>query len=137
MRTRTVGSLCAFSFNDLRAGGQTLQPISGIIANEKTTKIGFGGFNVGVRSGRSLRRALPGLLLLLLLDSAGCGGKSHARRGHAAVEATPAPVPTPDNTPIDVLRTPSGMVLKLEEPTPVPGKETMPGLSTAPAKVTP
>lgn len=85
------------------------------------------------RPGRAPFRALPALLLFL--PAAGCGRKPHAP-GHAAAQAAPAPPPTPDNTPIEALRTPSGMVLKLEEPTPVPGKEATPGPSTStPTKI--
>ena len=52
--------------------------------------------------------------------AAGCGSKSH-KSGHAAENATPAPAPpTPDTTPIESLRTPAGMVLKLDAPTPTP-----------------
>jgi hypothetical protein len=75
------------------------------------------------RPGGAPFRALPALLLFL--PAAGCGRKSHAPR-HEAVAAAPAPAPTPDNTPIEALRTPAGMVLKRDEPTPVPGKEATP-----------
>jgi hypothetical protein len=52
--------------------------------------------------------------------AAGCGSKTH-EGGHRAESATPAPAPpTPDSTPIEVLRTPAGMVLKLDAPTPTP-----------------
>jgi hypothetical protein len=50
---------------------------------------------------------------------AGCG--SQTREGHHAEKAAPAPAsPTPDTTPIEALRTPAGMVLKLDAPTPTP-----------------
>jgi hypothetical protein len=57
---------------------------------------------------------------VLLVVEAGCGSK--AQEGHHAAEkATPAPAsPTPDTTPIEALRTPAGMVLKLDAPTPTP-----------------
>ena len=52
--------------------------------------------------------------------AAGCGSKSH-EKGHAAEIATPAPAPpTPDTTPIESLRTPAGMVIRLDAPTPTP-----------------
>ena len=86
------------------------------------------------RPGRARFRALPALLLFL--PAAGCGRKPHAPR-HAAAQATPAPAPTPDNTPIEALRTPSGMVLKLDEPTPVPGKEATPVPSASTPTKTP
>ena len=56
----------------------------------------------------------------LCVLTAGCGSKSH-ESGHGAEIATPAPAPpTPDTTPIEALRTPAGMVLKLDAPTPTP-----------------
>ncbi|MEO8191072.1 MAG: hypothetical protein ABI682_12085 [Acidobacteriota bacterium] len=90
--------------------------------------------NVGHHSGRALLLARAALVLLVIA-SPGCGRKPHARR-HAEAEAPAPPPPTPDNTPIDVLRTPSGMVLKLDEATPVPGKEITPQISptAAPAR---
>jgi len=84
---------------------------------------------------RLFPRALPALsLAVLLLAAPGCGHKREARAHGPGGEETPAPaVPTPDNTPIDVLRTPAGRVLKTDEsvtplssaatpapPTPVP-----------------
>jgi hypothetical protein len=51
---------------------------------------------------------------------AGCGSPSHEKH-HPAENATPAPAsPTPDTTPIEALRTPAGMVLRLDAPTPTP-----------------
>jgi hypothetical protein len=58
--------------------------------------------------------------LALVALMAGCGSKAH-KAGHGAESATPAPAPpTPDTTPIEALRTPAGMVLKLDAPTPTP-----------------
>ena len=58
------------------------------------------------------------LALLASVSPAACGRKTHAT-GHAAEHATPAPPPpTPDTTPIEALRTPAGLVLKIGEPTP-------------------
>jgi len=52
--------------------------------------------------------------------AAGCGSKAH-KGGHGAENATPASAaPTPDTTPIESLRTPAGMVLNLDAPTPTP-----------------
>ncbi len=52
---------------------------------------------------------------LVALGAAACGHKSHAA-GHAAEAATPAPAPpTPDTTPIEALRTPAGIALKVGE----------------------
>ncbi len=47
--------------------------------------------------------------------AAGCGGKRDAQR-HGAENETTAPLePTPDTTPVAALRTPAGLVLKIEE----------------------
>jgi len=70
-----------------------------------------------------MKNAPTASLLALILTgalAAGCGSKSHAG-GHAGENATPAPAPpTPDTTPIEALRTPAGMLLKTEGPTPTP-----------------
>ena len=59
------------------------------------------------------------LAFLAAVSPAACGRKSHAD-GHAAEHATPAPPPpTPDTTPIEVLRTPAGLALRIGEPTPL------------------
>ncbi len=72
------------------------------------------------------------LLAAICLSVAGCGSKAagHGRRAQAAQAVEPAP-PTPDTTPIEALRTPAGLVLKLDEtpaavipaPTPSPAVE--------------
>ena len=70
-----------------------------------------------MKLGRSAGLALA---FFAALSAAACGRKSHAD-GHAAEHATPAPPPpTPDTTPIEVLRTPAGLTLKIGEPTPQP-----------------
>jgi hypothetical protein len=68
----------------------------------------------------SRTRALAALLAAIALAGIACG--SHANEGHhAAAKATPAPAPpTPDTTPIESLRTPAGMVLRLDAPTAAP-----------------
>jgi hypothetical protein len=81
------------------------------------------------------------VLIALAVSTAGCGRKK-AERVHGSEEAAAAAVPTPDNTPIDVLRTPAGLVLKTEEPTPAraatPVAATVPPAETSPApKTTP
>lgn len=78
------------------------------------------------------RRALGALLVLAALAGA-CGRKPRARASHAEAEAPAAPVPTPDNTPVDVLRTPAGLVLKVEEPDTTPrAPATTPAPTPAP-----
>jgi hypothetical protein len=56
----------------------------------------------------------------LALASAGCGGKPHGTDSHAAPQTTAPAPPTPDTTPIEALRTPAGLVLKIEPPAPPP-----------------
>ena len=54
---------------------------------------------------------------LVLITTAACGKKASHEAAHGEPEATPAPPPTPDTTPIEALRTPAGLVLKI---TPAP-----------------
>ncbi|MEP6769971.1 MAG: hypothetical protein ABJC61_14960 [Acidobacteriota bacterium] len=75
---------------------------------------------------------LASALIVTVAVLPGCGRKPRARR-HAETETPAAAVPTPDNTPIDALRTPSGLVLKLDEATPLPGKDVTPNPSPSPA----
>lgn len=72
---------------------------------------------------------LPVLLAFLVVATPACGRKK-AARAHGAEEAAAPAVPTPDNTPIDVLRTPAGLVLKTEE---LPARETTPAPAATPA----
>ena len=52
--------------------------------------------------------------------SLSCGSPA-SESHHVAEKATPAPAPpTPDTTPFESLRTPAGMVIRLDEPTPTP-----------------
>ncbi len=64
-----------------------------------------------------------GLALILSAAAAtgiACGERSRTGgHGHASSAPEPAP-PTPDTTPIEALRTPAGLVLKIDPPTPVP-----------------
>ena len=72
-----------------------------------------------------MRRKQTSVALLLaaaagLVVGAGCGSKEHEGL-HATEKTAPAVAsPTPDTTPIEALRTPAGMVLKLDAPTPTP-----------------
>jgi hypothetical protein len=75
--------------------------------------------------------AIVFLLAAACTAVAGCGAKAGGdRHAPTAQAAGPAP-PTPDTTPIEALRTPAGLVLKLSEapaaitpaPSPSPAKE--------------
>ena len=73
--------------------------------------------------------------------SAGCGGSSHGEASHGAEghggESAPAlPPPTPDTTPIEALRTPAGLVLKIGGPT-TPAAIHATTTATTPAATTP
>jgi hypothetical protein len=57
-------------------------------------------------------------VLLVPLASAACGGKPHGAESHGSAETTAPPPPTPDTTPIEALRTPAGLVLKIDAATP-------------------
>ena len=70
-----------------------------------------------------MRRTIGILAALAAAGTISCG--SHASEGHHAAEkATPAPAPpTPDTTPFESLRTPAGMVIRLDAPTPTPAPQ--------------
>lgn len=87
--------------------------------------------NVRNRASRIMRRAPLALAVLLAVASPACGRK-RAAKAHAGEETPAAVVPTPDNTPIDVLRTPAGLVLKTDEPTPREATPAPPSASTTP-----
>ena len=65
-----------------------------------------------VRQIRGFSRAVV-LALAIVFVFVSCARRSKSAK-HAS-EPTAMPAPTPDNTPIPVLRTPAGLVLKLEE----------------------
>lgn len=67
---------------------------------------------------------LVAVLLAAALLGGGCARKKRAA-GHGDGQAgTVAVVPTPDTTPVEVLRTPAGLVLKTgPEPTGTPAPE--------------
>ncbi len=69
-----------------------------------------------------MRRTIGFLAATLVAVGAGVSCGSPAAEGHHAVEkSTPAPAPpTPDTTPFESLRTPAGMVIRLDAPTPTP-----------------
>lgn len=67
-----------------------------------------------------MRKTLGFLAAALTAVAVSCG--SPASESHPVAEkATPAPAPpTPDTTPFESLRTPAGMVIRLDAPTPTP-----------------
>ena len=74
-----------------------------------------------VRARLRVRRVLGRELAVALLAAAvatGCGGSSHGEASHGEAShggetAAALPPPTPDTTPIEALRTPAGLVLKI------------------------
>jgi hypothetical protein len=69
------------------------------------------------------------LLLALCAAGYGCGGEKAHKGGHEPTASAPGPAPpTPDTTPIEALRTPAGLVLKIDQAqTPVPAQTPTPG----------
>ena len=61
--------------------------------------------------------------LLACAAAVGCSRKPHADAHAAESHAPEAPPPTPDTTPIPILRTPAGLVLGVEG-TPAPPEPT-------------
>jgi hypothetical protein len=58
---------------------------------------------------------------VLAATALGCGKKGHSKAGHDAEARTVRGEPTPDFTPIAVLRTPAGwLLLKTEHPAATP-----------------
>ena len=77
---------------------------------------------------RTNRIRAAGLALIVAAAAAtiACGERTH-RAEHGRANTTPEPAPpTPDTTPIDALRTPAGLVLKIDAPTPVPSTTPAP-----------
>ena len=65
--------------------------------------------------------------------AAGCGGSSsHGEASHGGETAPALPPPTPDTTPIEALRTPAGLVLKI-----APVTTPSPSVTAAPTTPTP
>ena len=60
---------------------------------------------------RLVRFGVLCLLTVSLGAIAGCRASEHGA-AHSKQAETPALVPTPDNTPIEALRTPAGLMLK-------------------------
>jgi hypothetical protein len=103
---------------------------SGIISRVESTKF------VGYEDGGSMKgtRAAALLVCLGLLGASGCGSKAPARERHEGAQASQLAPPTPDTTPIEALRTPAGLLLKVGETpvavTPVPS----PSVTAEPTK---
>jgi hypothetical protein len=80
-----------------------------------------------------MRRWTAAFLIVVACATGGCGGKKKTREGHGTAEpSAPAVAPTPDTTPIEVLRTPAGLVLKTSGQTPAavtptPSADATPG----------
>ena len=73
-----------------------------------------------------LRQTAALVLVATGLSAAGCGSKAAGKERHAQAAAAPeAARPTPDNTPIEALRTPAGLILK-------PGEAPSAGTPAAP-----
>ena len=96
--------------------------------------MGFKGMRTTLTRVSRPNRGFPATALLLAaacIALAGCGAKEAGGDRHApAAQATETAPPTPDTTPIEALRTPAGLVLKLSEP---PAAVT-PAPSPSPAK---
>ena len=74
-----------------------------------------------------LRRPAVALLVLALgFLPAACGSKKSGGEKHGETAQAPESVPTPDTTPIEVLRTPAGLVLKPEQAQPTPAPAVSP-----------
>jgi hypothetical protein len=69
--------------------------------------------------------------LCAVLFACGCGSEAGGSR-HAAERPTPAPAPpTPDTTPIEALRTPAGLALRIDvSSTPAPAATPTPAAAT-------
>ncbi len=71
----------------------------------------------------------------VVVVAGGCGKSRPARHSPAQGERSAVMVPTPDNTPVGVLRTPAGLVLKTgPEATPTPSAA---GAGAVPTKAGP
>lgn len=85
----------------------------------------------GVWGGGEMRLIQTSVVLLAVgsvVLVGGCGRKPHSRQRAIQTPARP-PAPTPDTTPIVPLRTPAGLVLKVEQ---APPQTSTPG-STPPS----
>ena len=78
----------------------------------------------GPKPMKTVRATVLIIALAAATATGGCGEKSHrsaSTPAHGASSSAPEPAPpTPDTTPIDALRTPAGLVLKIDQPTPLP-----------------
>ena len=62
-----------------------------------------------------MKRLIASAMILCFAAAGGCGRESHHPAHGGAEKAAPEPAPpTPDTTPIEALRTPAGLVLKID-----------------------
>ncbi len=151
-RTRASAGPITFKIKRFAEGPLAGAQTHGIGLSPKATKIVVSKRRMkaldrkGLQAGRSCSQLIRTKLVALLcsvclpLSLTACGPKGHEQEGHQAVSRTPelAP-PTPDVTPIEILRTPAGLALKTEEEapateTPVSGEATpLPASTPAPS----
>jgi hypothetical protein len=147
LKSRTIWPLAPFSLSDKSLGLMSARPCAKLGHNRASENDKFRLDPLSPRERAGVRAMIapskkfsgnvparfPAWTILLLasacLSVPGCGSKAgHGRHAQAAPAAEAAP-PTPDTTPIEPLRTPAGLVLKLAEtpaavtPSPSPAKE--------------
>lgn len=76
-----------------------------------------------------MRRVTTVMLAALAIATSGCDSRKESHGHGSARQAPEAPPPTPDFTPITLLRTPAGLVLHTEAEVVT---ETPPGAETTP-----
>jgi len=87
------------------------------------------------RSHPHVARALA-LVMTLATATPACARKTRAAK-HGTEQTAAAAAPTPDNTPVPALRTPAGLVLKVEEPAPATAAPATTPAATSSPKPTP
>jgi len=122
-RTSRMESPFPLPFSDLRFSSGTAAPTAVSPSSRATTKsVGYD------RAAISMKTHVLWVLLAVLAGTVapGCSRRPHAE--HATESHAPEPPPpTPDTTPIPILRTPAGLVLGVEgtpaPPEPTPGTD--------------
>lgn len=130
-RTMRMESPFPLPFNDLRFSSENAAPSAVSSSARATTKsVGYDHAAISMKT-----HVLWVLLAVLACAIApGCSRKPHA--AHTTESHAPEPPPpTPDTTPIPILRTPAGLVLGVEG-TPAPAEPT-PGTDQPVELVTP